>query len=162
MELARLNCYEYVTVPYDKVRDALREDAAGLFQRATMAAARRAEAIVATLHVSVGALDINADVEIRVRGVRETSSALGEKAALVDLEWTAARGASLFPEMRATLAIYPLSRTETQLDLSGRYRPPFGVVGKAVDAVVGHRVAQASALHFVQEVAAQLEDELGS
>jgi iron-sulfur cluster repair protein YtfE (RIC family) len=63
--------------------------------------------------------------------------------------------------MEATLVVYPLSRTETQLELSGRYRPPLGVLGSAVDAAWGHRIAKASVLRFVQELAAQLTKELG-
>ena len=37
-EPRELRCYEYVTVEYDRVRDALRRDALGLFQRATASA----------------------------------------------------------------------------------------------------------------------------
>jgi hypothetical protein len=157
-----LSCYEYVTVPYDRVREALRSDAGGIFQRATTTAATRARDLVATLHVNVGALQIGADIAIDVRRVTEDVTALGERSTRVELAWTAARGAGLFPAMDATLTIYPLSRDETQLDLLGRYRPPLGAVGSAIDAIVGHRLAQASVLRFVQEVAARLVAELGA
>jgi hypothetical protein len=53
-----------------------------------------------------------------------------------------------------------LSSQETQLDLHGRYRPPLGVVGNALDALVGHRIAEASVLRFVQGVATRLSTEL--
>ncbi len=159
-EPRELSCYDYVTIPYATVREALRADAGGIFQRATASAARRAEELVATLHVSVGGLQIGADVRIEVEGVTEDTSALGERATKVELAWTAARGAGMFPAMEATLSVYPLSRQETQLDVHGRYRPPLGPVGNAIDALVGHRVAQASVLRFVQEVAARLKAEL--
>ncbi len=160
-EPRELTCYEYVTVPYATVRDALRADARGLFQRATVSAARRAEDLVATLHVEVGALHIGADVAIVIKGVTEDISALGDRTTRVELAWTASRGAGLFPAMEATLSVYPLSAGETQLDLHGRYRPPLGPVGNAFDAILGHRVAQASVLRFVQEIAARLNAELG-
>jgi hypothetical protein len=62
--------------------------------------------------------------------------------------------------MEATLAVYPLSSEETQIDLHGRYRPPLGVLGNAVDALIGHRIAEASVLRFVQDVAARIDAEL--
>jgi len=53
--------------------------------------------------------------------------------------------------------VYPLTASETQLDFAGTYEPPMGIVGAAIDALVLHRVvAEASVLHFVQDVAAFL------
>jgi hypothetical protein len=159
-EPRELRCYEYVTVPYERVRDALRRDASGIFQRATASAATRAHELVATLRVGVGALEIGTDVKIQVRAVNEQKSALGDRSTEVALAWTAASAASLFPSMEATLSVYALSASETQIDLHGRYRPPLGALGNALDALAGHRVAEASVLRFVQDVAARLEAEL--
>ena len=141
----KLHCYEYVTVPYDAVKAALARDAAG----------------VSTLRVSVGALEIGTDVKIEVRSVHDRVSAVGEPRTDVELAWSATRAAALFPVMEATLSVYPISAHETQLDLSGRYRPPLGAAGSAFDAVVGHRLAEKSVLRFVQELAARLSAELG-
>ena len=66
----------------------------------------------------------------------------------------------LFPFMKAELSIYPLTATETQLDFLGSYEAPFGVLGGAVDAVVGHRIAEASVHRFIKDVAAYLRTEL--
>jgi len=38
----------------------------------------------------------------------------------------------LFPLMKGELSVYPLTSTETQLDFSGIYEPPFGAVGKTM------------------------------
>jgi hypothetical protein len=160
-DMSELHCYEYVTVPYEKVRDALRRDAAGIFQRATAAAASRATEVVATLRVAVGALEVGADVRIEVRAINEKVSALGDRTTDVEITWTAARAAALFPSMAATLSVYPLSAQETQIALHGRYRPPLGVVGDALDALAGHRVAEASVLHFVRDIAARIRAEVG-
>ncbi|MEX2080937.1 MAG: site-specific integrase, partial [Dehalococcoidia bacterium] len=48
----------------------------------------------------------------------------------------AAQRPRLFPFMKAVLTAYPLTSTETQLDFSGRYLPPLGALGKALDAAV--------------------------
>jgi hypothetical protein len=62
--------------------------------------------------------------------------------------------------MKAELSVYPLTATETQLDFSGLYEPPLGVLGKAVNAVVGHRIAEVSVHRFVSEVAEYLRQAL--
>ena len=139
-----LRCYQYVNVPYEIVRDALRRDAVGIFQRATAAATSRAEKLVATLRVGVGALEIGADIKIEPGELRERTSALGDRASELELAWTSASASALFPSMQATLSLYPLSADETQIGLDGHYRPPMGLVGNLVDALIGHRVAEVS------------------
>src|SRR3954466_3955422 len=143
-EPRELRCYRYVTVPYERLRDGLRQDAAGIFQRATASAAARARELVATLRVGVGSIEIGADIKLEIRAVHERQSALGDCRTEMELAWTAAGAAALFPSMQATLSLYALSPTESQIALHGRYRPPLGVVGNALDALVGHRVAEAS------------------
>ena len=161
-EPRHLHCYEYVNVEYDKVKGALSHDALGLFQRATASATLRARDIASTLRVAMGPLELGADVKIVVRSVHERASALGDSRTEVEIAWSAASAAGLFPSMEATLAIYPLSAHETQIELDGRYRPPLGAVGNVIDAVVGHRLAQASVLRFVQDIATRINRELGA
>jgi len=160
-EPRELHCYKYVNVGYETVRDALRRDAVGLFQRATASATSRAHELASTLRVAVGALEIGADVKIAVRAVNDKVSALGDRRTELEIAWTAASAAGLFPSMEATLSVYPLSAQETQIDLHGRYRPPLGVVGDALDALVGHRIAEASVLRFVEDIAGRINIELG-
>ena len=76
------------------------------------------------------------------------------------LEWEGASMPGLFPVMKAELSVYPLTVTETQLDFLGVYEPPFGAVGKAMNAVIGHRIAEASVHRFVSDVAAYLRQAL--
>jgi len=68
----------------------------------------------------------------------------------------------LFPFMRAELSLYPLTATETQLDFLGHYQPPFGVVGKAMNAIAGYRIAEVSVHRFLREVAEYLRQTLTS
>jgi len=78
----------------------------------------------------------------------------------VDLEWAAETNAALFPSMKASLFVYPLSPTETQLDLRATYAPPGGVLGDAADKLVGHRIAEAAVHRFLQDIANRLGQEL--
>jgi hypothetical protein len=151
-----LRCYDYVPLPYRTVREALRGGALAIFQSATQSATLRADEVSASLRAGVGPFEVGVDVKIRIRGMSDEVSALGDLSTRIDLAWTAARHAGLFPAMEAILTLSPLSATETQLDLEGEYRPPMGAVGNALDAVVGHRLADAAVLRFLRDVRAYL------
>ena len=154
-----VHCYDYVNRPYLTVRDALAKDPQGIFQRATVTTAARASAIGAELHVAIGPVAVSAEIDIAIISVDDATE-LGQPATRLVLEWSAKHRAAMFPTMRATLSIYALSPTETQLDLLGTYDPPLGIVGDAIDKVILHRIAQASAHHFVRDVSVYLRDEL--
>jgi len=53
-ESREVRCYDYVTLPYERVRDVLRSDASTIFSRATANAADRARELIATLRLNVG------------------------------------------------------------------------------------------------------------
>ena len=155
-----IRCYDYVNHPYEQVRDALRQDALTVFQSATKAAASRAQSIAAELHVDGGGIGIKTDISITVKNVEEKVDAVSHPVTRLLLEWEAATMPRLFPLMKAELSIYPLTTTETQLDFSGIYEPPFGAVGKAMNAVVGHRIAEVSIHRFINDVAGYLRHAL--
>ena len=150
-----LRCHDYVNQPYPRVREAILANPHDVFRRATAAAASHA----ATLHVPVGAIDVGADVTICVLNV-EQDYAYKQPATKLMLEWQAVRRPRLFPAMKATLVIFALTPTETQLELEGQYEPPMGKIGEAIDAALGHRLAEASVKQFLQEVASWLREEL--
>jgi len=154
-----LRSYDYATMPYEEVRAILRADALSLFQRATLTALERARLVGATLHTRVGPIEIGVQVSIRIVRVTEEISALGERSLRLEIAWTAAERGALFPSMDAVLVARPLSSGETQLELLGHYQPPLGPVGAVLDALVGHRIAEASVQRFVQDVAKRLNDE---
>jgi hypothetical protein len=158
-----LRHYEYVNHPYERVRSLLLSDAAGVFQRATVTAVDRAKSVAAQLKVNVGAMEIGTGIAIHVAAVEDgvMHPALNVAMTRLRLEWKAAHAAGLFPAMHAELSVYPLSTSETQLDLHGKYDPPLGAVGSAVDAVLMHRVAEASVHRFLKDVCEELRREIG-
>ena len=151
-EPREVRCYEYVPVPYERVRDLLRSDAAAIFSHATASAADRARELIATLRLSVGALEVGVNVRLQITGITHEVAATGEPRSRVDFSWEAAQGAGFFPTMKGTLSAYPLSSGETQLDLEGLYRPPLGTVGTAIDMALGHRVAEGTLLRLLCDV----------
>ena len=78
---------------------------------------------------------------IEIRGLVDAVSSLGDVCRRIVLGWTA---------------------NETQVDVDGEYRPPLGAAGNALDALVGHRLAEAAVLRFLRDVAAYLTRKLGA
>jgi hypothetical protein len=151
-----IRCYDYVNHPYAQVRDALSRDAPAVFQSATKAANSRAQSIASELRVDISGIALEADIVISVKKVEEQTPDMASPVTRLQLEWQAAKMPGLFPLMKAELAIYPLTASETQLDFSGLYEPPFGAVGKAMDAIAGYRIAEVSVHRFVNDVAGYL------
>ena len=156
-----IRSYDYVNRPYERVRDALRQNALTVFQSATKAAASRAQSVAAELHVDFGGIGVKTDINISVRNIEEkVVDTTSTPTTRLLLEWEAATMPRLFPLMKGELSVYPLTSTETQLDFSGSYEPPFGAVGKTMNAIIGHRIAEVSVHRFVSDVAGYLRQAL--
>jgi hypothetical protein len=156
-----IRCYDYVNHSYPQVRDALKKDALAVFQAATKAAASRAQSIASELRVDIGGIRVEADIKISVKKIEEeVSEAMSAPVTCLHVEWEAATMPRLFPLMKADISVYPLTATETQLDFSGFYEPPLGALGKIVNVIVGHRIAEVSVHRFVNEVAGYLRQTL--
>lgn len=161
MARQEIRSYDYVNHPYARVREALVADPTGVFAAATRAAATRANAVAAQLRVTVGGVDVAADIVFTIGAVEDdTSGPIGGPLTRVPVSWEAANHPQLFPLMNGVLTVYPLTASETQLDFLGRYDTPLGVVGSAVDALVGHRIAEASVHRFIGDVARYLRDKI--
>ena len=156
MKRREIRCYDYVNYPYERVRDALRYEALTVFRSATISAVSRARSVAAELHVDLGGVGVKAEINVRVKNIEEKAETIPSTTTRLQLEWEAATMPGLFPFMKAELSIYPLTATETQLDFLGHYEPPFGVVGKAMNAIVGYRIAEVSVHRFLTDVAEYL------
>jgi hypothetical protein len=63
----------------------------------------------------------------------------------------------LFPVLDANLELSEADATHTLLTLAGSYRPPAGRIGKALDRVLLHQVAETTAVKFLDCVADAVE-----
>jgi len=132
-----------------------------VFQSATKAAASRAQSIASELQIDMGGIRIEADIRVSVKNIEvKDHEVMSGPATRLHLEWEAARLPRLFPLMKADLSIYPITATETQLDFNGLYEPPLGPLGKALNAMVGHRIAEVSVHRFVSDLAGYLRKTL--
>lgn len=147
-----IRCFDYVNHSYEKVCKALSDHTNEVFHQATKSAETRAENVAAGLHTKIAGIEIGKEILIKIKSYTDVETNR-KKEMTIDLEWKAASAPQLFPTMIAKLHIYPITGTETQLDFQGEYEPPMGLVGKAIDAMVGHRIAEASVHQFLSEVA---------
>lgn len=155
--------YDYINHPYAVVRKALLADPAAVFAAATRAAADRAQSVAAELRVMIGGIDIGTEIAVKTgQATEEKGGSFADPVTTIPVSWEAARHPRLFPLMRAKLSLYPLTATETQLDFHGVYEPPMGAIGGAVNALVGHRIAEACVHRFVADVAVYLRHLLGA
>jgi hypothetical protein len=156
-----LRVYDYVNCPYNVVRERITADALNVFRNATKVAAQRANSVASELHVNIAGIEVGTDIAISIGTIEETPrSASVSPRTRIEIEWQAAKMPRLFPFMKAELFLYPLTSTETQLDFVGNYEPPMGVIGSVMDAVAGHRIAEASVHQFIKDVSAYLRTEL--
>ncbi len=162
MSQREIRVFDYVNQPYEPVRDTLKKEAPNIFQRATKLAEDRSGDLVAALSVDLAGLQVSRDVKIAVGEACEEKLGSTDLSRItrMPLEWHAAASTGVFPALKAELSVYPLSATETQVELRGHYDPPMGVLGAALDAVVGHRIAEASVHRFVHSVVERLRSEL--
>lgn len=71
---------------------------------------------------------------------------------VVPVTWTARGAAPLFPIFSGDIEIAAIGGAETQLLISGKYDPPLGALGEALDRFALHRIAQASIRAFLVEL----------
>jgi hypothetical protein len=152
--MGEVNHYGYVKRPFQEVRDILHRDPRKVLQQATHAGATHAQDIYTELRFGDG-VRMGVDVSVSVARIRDGQPVEGQPnldATFLDLTWEAASAPALFPLMHATLSAWPVVSTDTQLVIEGHYDPPLGFIGAAVDAALGHRVAQATVHRFLEDV----------
>ncbi|HKF16373.1 MAG TPA: hypothetical protein VKF14_04125 [Candidatus Dormibacteraeota bacterium] len=141
-----------VEVDFDEVRAAMLNDPRGWL--ASLAAA--AEDDGDRLLVDVGLQVVGQEVSRRARlDVGEPMTA--DRVVLLPLRLQVEQHERLFPSLEGSLDAAWLGPGRTHLALTVSYEPPFGVVGRAVDRALLHRVAEAVAQRFLEAVASELD-----
>jgi hypothetical protein len=76
-----------------------------------------------------------------------------EDRVVVGMTWTPLSFGQLLPSLDADLELSDLGSGASRIALSGRYRAPLGQIGRGVDRLGLHRVAESSIRQFLLEVA---------
>jgi hypothetical protein len=72
------------------------------------------------------------------------------------LAWEPVGLEEVLPRLEANIELGFLGEDRTQLAISARSRPPLGVLGRSVDRVLLHRVAEATVKDFLDRVGAAI------
>lgn len=81
---------------------------------------------------------------------------------IVPMDWKATGVGALFPVMSADLVLQPLGPGLVEVVFRGSYQPPLKGLGRLLDRAVLHRVAEASAKAFLDQLCKAVEDSIAS
>lgn len=81
----------------------------------------------------------------------------GQDATIIPLAWEATGPSGLFPRLEGQLRVREVDTERTEVNFTGRYRPPLGRAGQVLDDVVLARVARATIRSLLGRVADALE-----
>ena len=81
---------------------------------------------------------------------------VASRSTMLPITWKPEDGSRALPQLDADIEISALGDERTHLAMSARYRPPFGMIGRAVDRAMMHRVAEATVKDFLDRVGDRL------
>jgi hypothetical protein len=145
-----LRYYVELDLPAAQVEAALRDSPSSWLPALADGAVERAEPLLAEVGVGPTGLRVTKRVSVRVGEPVQFPSKLS-------LPMTWEPGGWLLPKLDAELELGTLGKSRTQLAISARYEPPLGTVGRTVDRLALHRVAEATIKDFLDRVAAALQ-----
>jgi hypothetical protein len=141
-----------VKAPNASVRDQLLDTSARWLTDAASDAYADGERLLFIVSPNAGEASVRKRVQIDLG----TAYARG-KGFVVPLSWWATGAQRLFPTLDADLEVMPMGPDQVMLTLMGRYQPPLGPVGRGLDRLLLHRVAESCVRSFLHRAAASLE-----
>ncbi len=83
----------------------------------------------------------------------------GFESVTIPLEWEAMNATGLFPIMRAELVVAPLPDDRCQVLFRGNYEAPLDGLGRVLDRLALHRVAESTVRSFLERLALSIKAE---
>ena len=81
---------------------------------------------------------------------------------IIPMDWKATGPEALFPKMSADLVLQPLGPGLVEVVFRGSYEPPLKVLGRLLDRALLHRLAEASAKAFLDQLCRAVEESIAS
>jgi hypothetical protein len=141
-----------VKAPYASVRDRLLDKSPRWLTDGATAAYAEGERLFLTISATGGEVTVRKRVQVDLGAAYVRGEGL-----VVPLSWWATGAQRLFPTLDADLELMPLGPDQVMLTLMGRYEPPLGAVGRGLDRLVLHRIAETCVRSFLHRTAANLE-----
>ena len=145
--------YDFIRIPLpvDVVRHRLLGAVSALWQQVAEAAYDEGEELLSRVGPFGPVPGLSKAVSVQVGKVRDRGEGF-----VMPLRWSATGPAELFPAMEADLEIAPLGSRESQLRISGSYDPPLGSVGRQLDRLLLHQLAEATVRALLGQLVAAL------
>jgi len=146
-----LRAYLELDLPIAEVESALLRTPAEWIPRLASSAEEHGDQLLAEVGFPVSALQLGKRVEIELGPAVRTPGRTW-----LPVTWRATGPSGIFPTLEGELEVAALGPHLTQLGLSARYKPPFGLLGESLDRALLHRIAEATIRDFVERVAGAL------
>jgi hypothetical protein len=145
--------YDFIRIPLPvaDVRDRLLAGVSGLLQQVAEAAYDEGEELLSRVGPFGPVPGLSKAVKVYAGKVRDRDQGF-----VMPLRWSATGPTELFPVMEADLEISPLGADESQLRLSGSYDPPLGPIGRQMDRLLLHQLAESTVRAFLSELVTAL------
>lgn len=134
--------------PYCAVRDELLASGATWLADDAVAAYADGEQLALTVRSAVGPVKLSKRVWAELADPSSRTDRVIQR-----LRWRAAGATGLFPTMEADLEFSPMGDERTSISFMGRYDPPLGLLGREVDRMLLHRLAEASVRSLLVRIA---------
>jgi hypothetical protein len=86
----------------------------------------------------------------------------GHESTTIPMSWIATAGSTLFPRMDAEVVVSPAHSSMTHLEFRGSYRPPLEGVGRLLDRLALHRIAESTVRNFLERLVQAVTAEIRS
>lgn len=151
--------YDFIRVPLPiaQVRHRLLAAVNGLWQHVAEAAYHEGEDLLSRVGPFGPVPGLSKAVSMQVGQARDRGEGL-----VIPLQWSATGPTELFPVMLADLEMTPLGADQSQLRLSGSYHPPLGPIGRQLDRLLLHQLAEATVRALLGQLVAALLKEPAS
>jgi hypothetical protein len=141
----------HIPLPVEHVRHRLFVAVSGLWQQVAEAAYDEGEELLSRVGPFGPVPGLSKAVRVQVGTVRERGDGF-----VMPLQWSATGPTELFPVMVADLEVAPLGAGASQLRLSGSYDPPLGALGRQLDRLLLHQLAEATVRALLSQLVAAL------
>jgi hypothetical protein len=141
----------HIPLPIAQVRHRLLIAVPGLWQQVAAAAYDEGEDLLGRVGPFGPVPGLSKAVSVHVGNVRVRGEAF-----VVPLQWSASGPTELFPVMEADLEIAPLGAHQSELRFSGSYDPPLGSVGRQLDRLLLHQLAEVTVRALLRQLVAAL------
>jgi hypothetical protein len=143
--------FTHIQLPVDDVRHRLLVAVGGLWQHVAEAAYDEGELLLSRVGPFGSVPGLSKSVRLHVGKLRDRGDGF-----VMPLQWSATGPTELFPVMEADLEVSPLGEGASQLRLSGSYDPPLGALGRQLDRLLLHQLAEATVRALLSQLVAAL------